>query len=371
MGDGTGVSAHGPGNHRKRRRLPSRGGVALRAHPVPHTAESVAYSMERGGRRIVYTGDTGPSDALAAWARGCDLLVVRVLAADRDGHPRAPDARAVRRARGRGGAEASGADAFLSARRARRHRARSSAHDTRGPSRSPHDGWHFEIEEELMLVVMENHATRRADRARRRSRSRRWATQARPMPGAQRTTVGLVGNDGRVDGSRIEALAGVAEVIHVTQAVQAGVARMAAREHDRHHRARRRRSAATAIPIIAGPCSVESESRSSPPRAPVRDGRRHGAARRRVQAAQLAVLVPGTRQEGPRAARARAPGDRACRSSPKRSTKKARISSPSTPTAFRSARATCRTTRCCARSGSSASRCCSSAAWRRRSPICS
>jgi ribonuclease BN (tRNA processing enzyme) len=35
----------------------------------------VAYSMERGGRRIVYTGDTGPSDALATWARGCELLV--------------------------------------------------------------------------------------------------------------------------------------------------------------------------------------------------------------------------------------------------------------------------------------------------------
>jgi ribonuclease BN (tRNA processing enzyme) len=35
----------------------------------------VAYSMERGGHRIVYTGDTGPSDALATWARGCDLLV--------------------------------------------------------------------------------------------------------------------------------------------------------------------------------------------------------------------------------------------------------------------------------------------------------
>lgn len=51
------------------------GGVALRSFPVPHTPESVAYSVERGGRRIVYTGDTGPSDALAGWARGCDLLV--------------------------------------------------------------------------------------------------------------------------------------------------------------------------------------------------------------------------------------------------------------------------------------------------------
>jgi hypothetical protein len=30
--------------------------------------------------------------------------------------------------------------------------------------------------------------------------------EARPMPGAQRTAVGLVGNDGRVDASRIEAL---------------------------------------------------------------------------------------------------------------------------------------------------------------------
>src|SRR5437773_2287791 len=35
----------------------------------------MAYSMERGGRRIVYTGDTGPSESLAAWARGCDLLL--------------------------------------------------------------------------------------------------------------------------------------------------------------------------------------------------------------------------------------------------------------------------------------------------------
>jgi ribonuclease BN (tRNA processing enzyme) len=51
------------------------GGVRLTCHPVPHTPESVAYSIERDGRRIVYTGDTGASDALATWAHGCDLLV--------------------------------------------------------------------------------------------------------------------------------------------------------------------------------------------------------------------------------------------------------------------------------------------------------
>ena len=47
----------------------------LWAQKVPHTPESVAYSIEHGGRRIVYTGDTGPSPELAAWARGCDVLL--------------------------------------------------------------------------------------------------------------------------------------------------------------------------------------------------------------------------------------------------------------------------------------------------------
>jgi len=51
------------------------GGVVLSCCKVPHTAESVAYSMVREGRRIVFTGDTGPSADLAAWAHGCDLLV--------------------------------------------------------------------------------------------------------------------------------------------------------------------------------------------------------------------------------------------------------------------------------------------------------
>ena len=49
--------------------------VRLSCLTVPHTTESVAYSMERGPRRIVYTGDTGVSDTLAAWARDCSLLV--------------------------------------------------------------------------------------------------------------------------------------------------------------------------------------------------------------------------------------------------------------------------------------------------------
>jgi ribonuclease BN (tRNA processing enzyme) len=49
--------------------------VTLEAHKVPHTSESVAYSVERGGARLVFTGDTGFDTTLAEWARGCDLLL--------------------------------------------------------------------------------------------------------------------------------------------------------------------------------------------------------------------------------------------------------------------------------------------------------
>ena len=50
-------------------------GVRFSSRKVPHTAESMAYSVERGGRRLVYTGDTGPDAALAEWAHGCDVLL--------------------------------------------------------------------------------------------------------------------------------------------------------------------------------------------------------------------------------------------------------------------------------------------------------
>jgi ribonuclease BN (tRNA processing enzyme) len=50
-------------------------GIALRCTKVPHTEESMAYSVEGRGRRIVYTGDTAPDEALGHWANGCDVLL--------------------------------------------------------------------------------------------------------------------------------------------------------------------------------------------------------------------------------------------------------------------------------------------------------
>lgn len=50
-------------------------GLRLDTLKVPHTAESVAYSITRGGRRVVYSGDTGLDEPFADWARGADVLL--------------------------------------------------------------------------------------------------------------------------------------------------------------------------------------------------------------------------------------------------------------------------------------------------------
>jgi 3-deoxy-7-phosphoheptulonate synthase len=82
--------------------------------------------------------------------------------------------------------------------------------------------------------------------------------EARPMPGAQRTAIGIVGNDGRVDGSRIAALPGVAQIIHVTQPYKQ-VSREWRPESTIVTIAPGVSFGANDVPIIAGPCSVESE----------------------------------------------------------------------------------------------------------------
>lgn len=55
--------------------LPIGEDLVLEAFKVPHTPESVAYSVTAGARRLVYTGDTGYFPALAEWASGCDVLL--------------------------------------------------------------------------------------------------------------------------------------------------------------------------------------------------------------------------------------------------------------------------------------------------------
>jgi 3-deoxy-7-phosphoheptulonate synthase len=109
-----------------------------------------------------------------------------------------------------------------------------------------------------MLVVMSTDATR-DQVARVVQVIEEMGYQARPMPGAQRTSVGLVGNDGRVDGSRLEALGGVAEVIHVSKPYKQ-VSREWRPENTLVEIAPGVVFGGSEIPIIAGPCSVETEA---------------------------------------------------------------------------------------------------------------
>ena len=111
--------------------------------------------------------------------------------------------------------------------------------------------------------------------------------------GQERTIIGVVGIDiDRV--AHVGTMPGVEQAIRVTSATQARQPRAPARsdaDHGRRqgtHRRGQRRSS-----VMAGPCSVESRraARRNGPTGQAR-GRAHPA-RRRVQAADVAIRVPG------------------------------------------------------------------------------
>ena len=54
------------------------GGTKIVFAPARHSVESVHIRLEHGGKCVVYSGDTAPSESLAALAKGCDLLIHEV-----------------------------------------------------------------------------------------------------------------------------------------------------------------------------------------------------------------------------------------------------------------------------------------------------
>lgn len=79
------------------------GGALLRVAKTPHTAESLCVRIDHGTRAIGYTGDTAPSDALAAFFQGVDVLVAECSFLDesrRTPHLTADDASALAKAAG-------------------------------------------------------------------------------------------------------------------------------------------------------------------------------------------------------------------------------------------------------------------------------
>jgi len=83
--------------------------------------------------------------------------------------------------------------------------------------------------------------------------------EARPMPGKQRTAIGLVGNDGKVNADRLESLGGVMEVIHVTQPYKQ-VSREWRDEATIITLDNGTRIGGSDVVVMAGPCAVESEA---------------------------------------------------------------------------------------------------------------
>jgi 3-deoxy-7-phosphoheptulonate synthase len=109
-----------------------------------------------------------------------------------------------------------------------------------------------------MLVVMRHDATPENIESVVRT-IEEMGYEARPMPGKQRTAIGLVGNDGKVNADRLESLAGVMEIIHVSQPYKQ-VSREWRDEPTVITLDNGTRIGGPEVAVMAGPCSVESEA---------------------------------------------------------------------------------------------------------------
>ncbi|HBN08383.1 MAG TPA: 3-deoxy-7-phosphoheptulonate synthase [Cyanobacteria bacterium UBA8530] len=108
-----------------------------------------------------------------------------------------------------------------------------------------------------MLILMQQTATQ-ADIERVLATVVELGFQARPIPGEQRMAIGVVGNDRQIDGSRLEALPGVREIIHVSAPYK-----LVSREWKKSDTEIRLFNGTVVggkgIVVMGGPCSVESE----------------------------------------------------------------------------------------------------------------
>jgi 3-deoxy-7-phosphoheptulonate synthase len=109
----------------------------------------------------------------------------------------------------------------------------------------------------MMLVVMAHNASP-AEIDAVAATIREMGYEAAPIPGRQRTAIGLIGNDGKVNADQLEALPGVLQVIHVTQPYKQ-VSREWRDEATVVELANGTKIGGSEVVVMAGPCSVESE----------------------------------------------------------------------------------------------------------------
>jgi len=112
-----------------------------------------------------------------------------------------------------------------------------------------------------MLVVMKAQATPEQIQA-VCERIEQLGFRAHPLPGAERTAIGVTGNKGEVERGNLEALSGVAEVIRVTKAYK--LARRDVKEEDTiiHFPGTDATIGGRNLAIVAGPCSIETREQA-------------------------------------------------------------------------------------------------------------
>jgi 3-deoxy-7-phosphoheptulonate synthase len=108
-----------------------------------------------------------------------------------------------------------------------------------------------------MLVVMKHNAS--ADQIRDVVEViQELGYEARPIPGRQRTSIGLIGNDGQVEPTLFQSLSGVLEVIPVSHSYKQ-VSREWRDEDTIVELSNGTRLGGSEVALMAGPCAVESE----------------------------------------------------------------------------------------------------------------
>src|SRR5208282_5874874 len=112
-----------------------------------------------------------------------------------------------------------------------------------------------------MLVVMKAHATEEQVRS-VCEKVEQLGYRAHPMPGAQRTAIGITGNRGEVEQGTLEEMAGVQEVIKVSKPYK-----LVSRDIKEDNTVIRFAGTAatiggTGLAIVAGPCAIESREQA-------------------------------------------------------------------------------------------------------------
>lgn len=112
-----------------------------------------------------------------------------------------------------------------------------------------------------MLIVMQSHASADQVSAVCDAIARR-GLRAHPLPGAQRTAIGITGNAGAIEPAMFEELPGVAEVVQVSKAYKLVSREMKPDDTIISFSGSTAQIGATELAIIAGPCAIESRDQA-------------------------------------------------------------------------------------------------------------